>query len=89
MPQNNQILIKTSIQTTKRIEAKIGTNKPINAKIGKTVSGATSYPPLAEKPQINDITLIGNKSFEELGIQTMTNLEIKEIFDRVFNKGGN
>ena len=89
MPQNNQILIKTSIQTTKRIDAKIGVNKPINAKIGKSVSGATSYPPLADKPQINDITLVGNKSIEDLGVSTMTNIEIKEIFDRVFNKGGN
>ena len=90
MPQNNQILIKTSIQTTKRIDAKVGTNKPINASIGKSVSGATSYPPLTDKPQINDVILLGNKSFEDLGISDMSNLEIKEMFDRIFkNEGGN
>ena len=88
MTGNNQILIKTSIQTTKRIEAKLDVNKPINAKIEKSLVGATSYPLLSDKPQINDTTLIGNKSFEDLGVKTMTNLEIKEIFDRVFNKEG-
>lgn len=47
------------------------------------------YAPLPDKPQINGETLIGDKSFEDLGDHILTNMEIKGIFDRVFNKGGN
>lgn len=46
------------------------------------------YNPLSNKPQINDVTLQGNKTFEDLGDHVMTNAEIKAIFDRIF-KGGN
>lgn len=42
------------------------------------------YPPLLEKPSVNSIVLLGNKTFEELGDHTLTNIEIKAIFDRVF-----
>lgn len=42
------------------------------------------YNHLVNKPRINDVELIHGKTFEELGINPMTNLEIKEIFNRVF-----
>ena len=45
-----------------------------------------SYPDLTDKPSINGVTLIYDKSFEELGVETLTNLEIKSIFDRVFRR---
>ena len=44
-----------------------------------------SYEQLDDLPQINNVTLKGNKSFEELGDNNLTNQEIKAIFDRVFN----
>lgn len=87
--KNNQILIKTSFEQSKPIKAKLESSNPINAKISNASSGTTNYEMLSNKPSINEITLIGNKSFEDLGVNTMTNLEIKELFDRVFNKGGN
>ena len=42
------------------------------------------YNHLVNKPRINDVELIHDKTFEELGINPMTNLEFKEIFNRVF-----
>ena len=42
------------------------------------------YNRLDNKPSINEVELVNDKSFEELGVRTMTNLEIKAIFDRVF-----
>ena len=39
----------------------------------------TSYDDLLNKPMIESVTLEGNKSFEQLGLQTMTNLEIEAI----------
>lgn len=46
------------------------------------------YNALANKPSINEVVLKGNKTFEDLGDITLSNIEIKQIFDRVF-KGGN
>ena len=47
----------------------------------------TDYNDLNNKPSINDVMLKGNKTLEELGDHLLTNIEIKQIFDRVF-KGG-
>lgn len=46
------------------------------------------YEKLAHKPSINEVELNGNKTFDDLGDHTLSNIEIKAIFDRVF-KGGN
>lgn len=48
----------------------------------------TDYWDLKNKPQINGVTLIGNKTSEELNIiQTvpLTNLQIEELFNQAFN----
>lgn len=55
---------------------------------GVKVVETGDYEKLSNKPSINDVTLIGNKTFEELGDRNLSNLEIKEIFDRIFDKGG-
>lgn len=47
----------------------------------------TDYNELFHKPQINGVELKGNKTFDDLGDHTMTNAEIKAMFDRIF--GGN
>lgn len=46
-----------------------------------------SYLRLVDKPSINGVILQDDKSFEELGVEPMTNLEILDTFNRVF--GGN
>lgn len=46
------------------------------------------YEKLENKPKINGVTLIGDKSSEEIGIEDtepLTNLEIEAIFQSVFN----
>lgn len=50
-------------------------------------TGEPDYNYLKNKPAINGETLIGDKSFEDLGDNVLTNIEIKEIFDKVFKKG--
>ena len=42
------------------------------------------YPALSNKPSINGVELVGDKSIEELGVDTLTNLQIQQIFNRVF-----
>lgn len=47
-------------------------------------SGTSNYELLTHKPSINSVQLVGDKSFEDLGDKTLTNIEIKEMFDHVF-----
>lgn len=47
------------------------------------IRSVTSYEQLDNLPQINDVTLIGNKSFEDLGAESLTNLEIESIINSV------
>lgn len=81
--------INVTIGKQSQVDVSFPKQTGIDLVIEKSAGGG-SYPPLSEKPSINNVVLLGNKTFEELGVQTMTNLEIKEVFDKVFNKeGGN
>ena len=42
--------------------------------------GADDYPPLSNKPKINGVTLIGDKSLEDLNIHSITNAQIDDLF---------
>lgn len=41
--------------------------------------GATSYEELEDKPQIEGVTLIGNKTYEELNLQRISNSDIEDL----------
>lgn len=49
------------------------------------------YEDLTNKPSINGVELKGNKTFEQLGEETLTNSELKDIIDSQFDLifGGN
>lgn len=49
------------------IDLEIGKDKEISLQMGDG-SSKTNYNILANKPSINDITLIGNKTWEDLGL---------------------
>ena len=51
---------------------------------GAQVIETGDYNKLTNKPSINEVELRGNKTFEDLGDHIMTNIEIKNIFNRVF-----
>ena len=38
------------------------------------------YEKLVKKPRINEVELIGNKTFEELGLEECLNQEIEDMF---------
>ncbi len=46
---------------------------------------AGSYDILKDKPSINDVTLEGNNTFENLGMKPLTNLEIMQIINKAAN----
>lgn len=43
------------------------------------ISYSQDYNDLYNKPQINEVELIGNKTFDDLGMSAMSNLDIWEI----------
>ena len=43
----------------------------------------TSYNDFDDKPSINEVELIGNKSFEDLGAESLTNIEIENIINSI------
>lgn len=65
------------IENNSSIDLEIGSSKGIDYEIGKN-KNATSYNHLTDKPSINGIELIGNKTTEELGIvgTSMTEIEL-------------
>lgn len=44
---------------------------------------ATDYLPLKNKPKINSVELVGDKSFEDLGSSSLTNMEIDSIINSI------
>lgn len=45
-----------------------------------TVDGTKDYEKLKNKPSIESVTLLGNKTFEDLGMVRCTNSEIEALF---------
>ena len=44
-----------------------------------TDSGSSDYNSLINQPKINEVKLIGNRSLEELGLHSITNIELEEL----------
>ena len=57
----------------------------LTMKVQRGGGGTNNYNALVNKPSINGVQLIGEKSIEDLGVDTMTNTEILDVFNRAFN----
>lgn len=49
------------------------------------VGGTKNYEKLTNKPKIESVELIGDKSFEDLGVRDVTNMELQSMLDNIFN----
>ena len=70
------------------VEADFSTNEDVQADFGSVMrsgGGVTNYERLTHKPSINETELRGNKSFEDLGLKDLSNIEIASIVNRVFD----
>lgn len=54
---------------------------------GETPEPTNDYEKLKNKPSINEVELSGDKSFEELGISPLSNLEIMQIINKAEGNG--
>lgn len=70
--------------TKQTVHGKLDNKKSITGTLGMT-RGASDYNLLANKPSIEDVTLVGNKTLADFGDVSMSNLEIQTIIDSVFN----
>ena len=59
----------------------------LKASFGTYHEGAVekNYNELSNKPSIEQVELIGNKNFSDLGLETMSNMEILTMFNGVFD----
>ena len=59
----------------------------LKASFGTYHEGAVekNYNELSNKPSIEQVELIGNKNFSDLGLETMSNMEILTMFNEVFD----
>ena len=63
-------------------------DRQINAQFGDvTIVESGDYEKIINHPFINDEEVVGRKTLEDYGVKTLTNIEIKQLFDRVFTKG--
>lgn len=65
------------------INASFKRDAPMNTSfetiIRVTDSGSSDYNSLVNQPKINEVKLIGNRSLEELGLNSITNIELEEL----------
>lgn len=76
--------IKMRVSEGTTIGMKIQSDQDIRFSFGETHEvSVRDYEQLDNKPQIEGVTLIGDKSFEELNLQKVTNAEIEVLFSNL------
>ena len=62
------------------------TARDFNSEFGEVqeVPKAENYENLKNLPSIEEVVLIGNKNFDELGLEECTNLDIDQLFKSIF-----
>lgn len=79
--------LKLAFTETEQPRVEFAEPSPVSLRFSEGGGGTGNYNALTNKPSINDVVLMGNKTFEDLGDAPLTNLEIKTMFDRIFGKG--
>lgn len=65
----------------------LGTSPPAPVRLDAgEPRGAASYTDLSNKPSIEGVTLVGDRALAEFGERPLSNIEIKELVDRVFKE---
>ena len=82
---NNCEIIEVDVLSNDEIDLEVMGDKTIDVEVDGSGQAPGRYPPLLEKPSINGVVLIDDKTFEDLGDHTLTNIEIINLFKRVFS----
>lgn len=73
--------ISGSLSTTGTLTGNISTPSALSGelKLPKEIKRSNNYEELQNLPQIEGVTLIGNKSFAQLNMSRITNSELEEL----------
>ena len=80
-----------SMKTSAHLKASFGTvnevtkTEVVEVPVEVPVGGTTDYNELINKPKVNTVELKGNKSFEDLGLNRMSNSDLESLFNSVFD----
>lgn len=80
------VKVKITDDTTKKVNLTDDTTKEVNLKTEINYVSNDNYEKLINKPQINDVELVGNKSSRDIGIFDLSNAEIDRLVNMIFNK---
>lgn len=74
--------ISFNVSETNNIPLQLSEVPNLNLQVGETINivdGTNNYNSLKNKPQINSVELQGNKTFDDLGMSALTNIDIFNI----------
>lgn len=74
--------LNLSVGSTSELSLSVDSTNSLNFDLvqGSGSGGTNDYNQLTNKPRIEDVVLIGNKSFENLGLIPITTADLLEIF---------
>lgn len=71
--------IQASLSEGVKLNARLSEGVQLNAGLSEGSSGTTNYNVLSNKPSIEGHTLVGDKTFKQLGMDTLAEWEIEKI----------
>lgn len=69
------------IPTRQNLIGELSARQTLNAELNPGSSSTSNYERLSNKPSINNVELVGNKSFEDLNFPTVTSSDILDILN--------
>lgn len=79
--------INVTIGKQSQVDVQFKKQNGIDVEIAKSGAGGGSYPPLSEKPSINDVVLIGNKTSAEIHVQHEMDVITEQQIDNIIYGG--
>lgn len=77
-------MLQGKISGSGNLSASLSASSKVGGSLSMPDARTTDYEALRNLPKINDVEVKGNRKFEELGLQEMTNIEIDEMFRAIF-----
>ena len=72
--------LKGSTKNKYMLSGSIASSKTITATIGSSnIGGTTNYEDLVNKPKIESVELVGNKTFIDLGLESIDSSDIDNL----------
>lgn len=71
--------LRLNLNSGTNLNLNMSSRSPLNLQLREGSGGTKDYNDLYNKPQIEGVTLQGNKTYEELNMNRLTNIELEAI----------